>query len=73
MEFAASRQLLWSSGLPLKDQQYRSNSTGWRLALQQEEQEKDSSSQPIHRVGLRKQRLEESRTYRRRKMETKKS
>lgn len=73
MEIAASRQLPWSPGLHLKGQQYRSNSSGWRLALQQEEQEKGSSPQPIHWVGLRKQRLKQRKTNRQRKMETKKS
>lgn len=50
-----------------------SNHTGWRLALQQEEQEEDSSPQPVCRVGLRKQRTKETRTYGQRKRETKKS
>lgn len=49
MEIAASGQLPWSPDLRLKD---RSNSAGWRLAFQQEEQEEDSSPEPVHRVGL---------------------
>lgn len=50
-----------------------SNHTGWRLTLQQEEQEEDSSPQPVHRVGLRKQRMKETRTYRQRETETEES